>query len=319
MNVSGNSPNPASFPGAESPGTDVAISPGAYSVSESGPSGYTSDGGSADCSGSIALGQTKTCTFVNDDQAAHLIVIKHVINDDEGTAVAADFTLDSGGANDSPDNFPGSEAGTNVTLDAGSYNVDEAAHAGYTKSFSADCSGSIANGETKTCTVTNDDIAPPPVSQITPTATTCTQFSQGNAQDLDTLRYTVQGGQIHQVSPGVFFYWVTVTATAGQNTFTIHQNITTGNFSTFFTVASGSSAFRSDCVKLNTQISQSGADTTVTFNASSAGTYIIGIKYSANSVVGANAPNPTTVHYDISTNGVPGSTDGLDLKKKGTI
>jgi hypothetical protein len=112
---------------------------------------------------------------------------------------------------------------------------------------------------------------------------------------------------------------VTVTATAGQNQFVIHPNITTGNFSTYFAVASGSSAYRSDCVKLNTQITQSGADTTVRFNAGSAGTYIIGIKYSANSVVGASAPSPTTVHYDISTNGVAGSTDGLDLMKKGTI
>ena len=44
-------------------------------------------------------------------------------------------------------------------MDAGAYSVDEGAHAGYTKSLSADCTGTIANGETKTCTITNDDQA----------------------------------------------------------------------------------------------------------------------------------------------------------------
>jgi len=126
-------------------------------VTETGPSGYTASF-SADCSGSIANGQTKTCTVTNDDQAAKLIVIKHVINNNGGSATAANFTLDSGGTNDSPDNFAGAESpGTEVTLDAGSYNVTESGPSGYTASFSAYCSGTIANGQTKTCTVTNDD------------------------------------------------------------------------------------------------------------------------------------------------------------------
>ena len=32
---------PASFPGAESPGTTVSLDAGAYSVSETGPAGYS--------------------------------------------------------------------------------------------------------------------------------------------------------------------------------------------------------------------------------------------------------------------------------------
>jgi hypothetical protein len=154
-----NSANPASFPGAESPGTEVNVNPGSYSVGETGPSGYTASY-SAECSGSIALGESKTCTVTNDDNAGTLIVIKHVINDNGGSAVAADFTLDAGGTNDSPDNFAGAEApGTTVTLDAGSYNVTESGPSGYSASYSADCTGSIANGQTKTCTVTNNDQA----------------------------------------------------------------------------------------------------------------------------------------------------------------
>src|SRR5262249_56388019 len=64
---------------------------------------------SADCAGTIANGETKYCTVTNNDQAATLVVCKHVINDNGGQAKAGDFTLDSGGSNDSPDNFPGVE------------------------------------------------------------------------------------------------------------------------------------------------------------------------------------------------------------------
>jgi Prealbumin-like fold domain len=160
LDSGGPNDTPDNFPGAEAPGTEVTLDAGAYNVTETGPSGYTASF-SADCSGSIANGQTKTCTVTNDDQAAKLIVIKHVINDNGGTATAANFALDSGGANDTPDNFPGAEApGTEVTLDAGAYNVTETGPSGYTASFSAYCSGSIANGQTKTCTVTNNDISP---------------------------------------------------------------------------------------------------------------------------------------------------------------
>ncbi len=109
----------------------------------------------------VAPGETVSCTFTNTLQQAHLNVVKHVINDNGGTAVASDFTLDSGGTNDTPDDFAGAESpGTDVTLDAGSYSVTESGPSGYTASYSADCSGTIAAGETKTCTVTNDDNAP---------------------------------------------------------------------------------------------------------------------------------------------------------------
>jgi hypothetical protein len=123
---------------------------------------------------------------------------------------------------------------------------------------------------------------------------------------------------VSQVNPGVFFYWVQVNASAGSNTFTIDQAITTGNFdSHFFSQAAGSFVYTSDCSKINATISTSGGVTTITFNASSAGTYIIGIKYDATSVTGFSAPSPgTTVHYTFTLTGFPSSTEGLDLVKK---
>ncbi len=159
ITITGGNPNPASFPGEESPGTKVTVDPGAsYSVSEGADSGYTTTY-SADCSGTVSAGSTKTCTVTNDDNAATLIVKKHVINDNSGSKTAANFTLNVTGLGVSPASFAGSETGTTVTLNAGTYSVDETAVTGYTKTLGTDCSGTIKNGETKTCVVTNDDQA----------------------------------------------------------------------------------------------------------------------------------------------------------------
>jgi hypothetical protein len=158
------------------------------------------------------------------------------------------------------------------------------------------------------------------VSKITPTGTTCTQFRNGTAQTLSSLNYSVKNGQINQVSPGVFFYWVKVTVPAGNsNSFTITETIAASNFGTPFALANGgNNVFDLNCNALSETITQdptSGA-VTVTFNAPTAGTYIISLKYDAGSVKGAAAPSPTTtVHYDFNTTGVPGSTNGLDLIK----
>ncbi len=132
LDSGGTDDSPDNFTGADSPGTDVTLDAGAYSVTEDPVAGYTPSY-SADCAGNIALGQTKTCTVTNTDDPAKLIVIKKVVNDNGGTLESDDFTLDSGGTDDSPDNFTGADSpGTDVTLDAGAYSVTEDPVAGYT-------------------------------------------------------------------------------------------------------------------------------------------------------------------------------------------
>jgi hypothetical protein len=164
MNVGG--PTQLSFPGAESPGINNPVSAGNYVIGESGgPAGYTLSF-SGDCNSqgqvSIALGQTRTCTLTNDDQPATLKVIKHVIKDDGGTAVAGDFTMNVAGP--TPLSFPGVEGpgGTSNQVKAGNYNITEAGPDGYTLTYSAECPGgaiTLALGESKTCTLTNNDNA----------------------------------------------------------------------------------------------------------------------------------------------------------------
>ncbi|MEZ4712473.1 MAG: choice-of-anchor D domain-containing protein [Caldilineaceae bacterium] len=142
---------------------------GTYVITESVPSDWVltnvaCDGGvstTAIANGiSVNLdGQDTTCTFTNASRPT-LTVTKVVVNDNGGTGVAGDFTLNVAATNPSQTSFAGSASGTTITLDAGSYSVTETAAAGYTVSYSADCSGTIALGESRSCTVTNDDIPP---------------------------------------------------------------------------------------------------------------------------------------------------------------
>jgi hypothetical protein len=62
-------------------------------------------------------------------------------------------------------------------------------------------------------------------------------------------------------------------------------------------------------------ITQSNGDVTVSFTASSAGTYIIGIKYDSGSVKGVGPPTGTGIAtYTFSVGGT--GTQGLSLKPK---
>src|SRR4029434_825332 len=90
-------------------GFDQDVDADTYALSEStGPAGYTA--GSFDCgagavtSVTLALGESKTCEITNNDQSAHLKLVKNVTNDNGGTAVAGDWdlTADGTGANDIP-------------------------------------------------------------------------------------------------------------------------------------------------------------------------------------------------------------------------
>jgi len=95
-----------------------------------------------------------------------LTVIKHVVNDDGGSAVAADWTMNVGGP--TPLSFLGAESpGTTNTVNAGSYTVTESGGpSGYSLTYSGDCDANgnvtVGAGESKSCTLTNDDQPAPP-------------------------------------------------------------------------------------------------------------------------------------------------------------
>jgi hypothetical protein len=153
------------------------VTPGLHAATEALLPGYSASVWGIDCaidgSITIALGENKTCAITNDDVQPSLTVIKQVINDNGRTSTASDFTINITGTNVSLPSFPGAVSpGTTVFLDAGIYDVTETPVTGYTVSYSPDCSGTIAIGESKTCTITNNDslpmvtFAPDVVSQI---------------------------------------------------------------------------------------------------------------------------------------------------------
>ncbi|HET8952900.1 MAG TPA: hypothetical protein VFN44_20420 [Solirubrobacteraceae bacterium] len=160
ISVTGGDPIPATFAGAAAPGTTVVLDAGAYSVSAVGPAGYGT-AASSGCTGTLALGETRTCTITGDDVPGSLRVVARVVNDHGGSAVSSDIAVTVTGGNASPGSFSGQgEPGTLVGLDAGSYVVGATGPPGYAISLSADCAATIGLAETRTCTITADD--PPP-------------------------------------------------------------------------------------------------------------------------------------------------------------
>lgn len=98
---------------------------------------------------------------------ATLHVVKQVVNNSGGVATASTFNLHVKllGADVAGSPAAGVVSpGTSYSLVAGTYVVSEDVNASYAPSFSGDCDASgnitLASGEDKTCTITNDDIAP---------------------------------------------------------------------------------------------------------------------------------------------------------------
>jgi len=141
-----------------------------YTITEDVPAGWTLT--SVECSSdtdsvtpiengvviAVDPDDTPTCTFTNTATGGSLTIIKQVINDDGEQGNAGDFSIDVIN-NDAPSTtVTGSEEGTTVALDAGTYRVSEQSNNNYEASYSAECEGTIAIGESKTCTITNNDV-----------------------------------------------------------------------------------------------------------------------------------------------------------------
>lgn len=144
---------------------DLTVPAGSYNVTEPAVDGYATS--YAGCSNIVlANGGSATCTITNDDKPAKLVVKKVVVNDEGGTKEATDFSFVVNGGNAVQFEADGQNE---LDVGAGTYNVTEPPVDGYTTTY-AGCSNIVlANGETKTCTITNDDDIPPTV-EVTKTA-----------------------------------------------------------------------------------------------------------------------------------------------------
>ena len=182
ITVTGGGANPATFPGADTPGTQVTIASGAaYSINETGPAGYTASA-SGNCASppagpplpatgtAGAAGTNVTCTITNTAVGFNLLVTKTVDNTGcaSNCATPADFTMTvmDTTANQQLGQFPGSVAGTSVQVPAGhAYNVTEQADAAqtgkYTPSTTGPCSGTATVNGGGTCAFTNSFLTCP--------------------------------------------------------------------------------------------------------------------------------------------------------------
>jgi YVTN family beta-propeller protein len=177
ITVSGNNPTPSSFTGSSS-GTTVQLSTGKYKVTEPGPTTNYNSTLSNGCSGTIREGETNECTITNTYSVSppppppppppvttgKIIVITKVNNEGGGDKKPSDFTITVSGNNPTPSSFDGSSSGTTVTVNEGSYNVEEEegpyispdyVPGRYTPSYSSGCAGTIQAGETVNCTISN--------------------------------------------------------------------------------------------------------------------------------------------------------------------
>jgi Prealbumin-like fold domain len=149
------------------------LNAGKYTVTASGPTGYTSSYSSG-CSGTASGGTPVKCTVSNKYTApaptpapgstTFLNVITNVDNTNGGTKKPSDFTISVSGKSPSPKSFSGSSSGTSVTLNAGKYTVTASGSTGYTSSYSSECSATASAGTPVKCTVSNKYTAPAPVN-----------------------------------------------------------------------------------------------------------------------------------------------------------
>jgi hypothetical protein len=156
--------------------TNVAVNAGTYTLSEVTQTGYTASGftcvgGNASSPLTLALGQSATCTITNDDQPAHLTLVKVVTNNNGGTKTLSDFPLSATGPGAlqvvACSGVSGTVGVTGCSVSAGSYALSEQTQAGYTPT-SWSCTGGTQNGASitlglggsATCTISNDDNGP---------------------------------------------------------------------------------------------------------------------------------------------------------------
>ena len=138
----------------------------------------------------------------------------------------------------------------------------------------------------------------------------------------------MKAGKINNAAPGVFFYYTQVTAPASN--FTIDVVQTNNNTAVpLFGVPQQNqiNLFNADCTSSSlgtiTITNENGKPPKIEIVVSGAGTdqtFVVSVKYTSGTVVGAPVPTPTTTHYDFATrvdgSTVDANTDGLDLKKK---
>jgi hypothetical protein len=154
-------------------------------------------------------------------------------------------------------------------------------------------SGGKSVSATATATVTSKNCG----GNIFPTQTTCTDFTTGNATNLDSACYQYTGTSkktISNAQPGVFFYYVKVTLTSFPSTINIVETKNVGSVSKFFQLNQGHAfLFTDGCSKVQnvtfttTLTSSSFKISMVVPSGTAPGDYVVSLQMSTKSIIGA--------------------------------
>ena len=152
-----------------------------------------------------------------------------------------------------------------------------------------------------------------PGGQIAPTQVSCEDFISGTAPVLDQVNYPVSGGKIGQgINPGVFFFYTRITTTVPNQVVTVSQtNNSTNNAALFSVHQDQARLYTGNCSSWTSGTVIGVNDSGASFTVPTPGTWVISIKYSPKSIVGTNAPVPSTIRYDFATS--LGGTTGASL------
>jgi len=258
--------------------------------------------------GSIVTLNTDYCPGGTSTSTQPVLTVIKQING--GDASPGDFTMQVSGSNVSEPSFPGSSSGTLVTLDAGSYTVSESGGpAGYTPSFSGDCnetgSGTIADNETQTCTVTNTYSAPPPPPSqgVLEVKKVIVGGPDSNPQDFS---FEVTGSTDGTGSPIAFGPGGTNDMTVGTDQSYSVAEVATSSYTTTYSNSENENA---DCAGLSiVENATTTCTVTNTYNSSGGGTADIAVTKSVDN----DAPNTgDTVTYTITVSDTGADAAGV--------
>jgi hypothetical protein len=131
--------------------------------------------------------------------------------------------------------------------------------------------------------------------QIAPTQTTCEDYAKGTSSALDGIMAGFKGTKIHNLAPGVFFYYASVTKAAGQSVGTTQGASPNPGGLPSYLVHQGQAYLYtfngSSCTRVATLAETNGGATVLGGTSLPAGNYILGIKFNTGNPAGTVVPS----------------------------
>ena len=187
-----------------------------------------------------------------------------------------------------------------------------------TPSFSPSATVIIPAGNGSSVTVTTNNTLIPNTGMLLPTQTTCEMYRDGTyPAPYSAFTYGVKGGVINSISPGVIFYYNTVTVQATGDLTIVQINTLGWDPMLVHSSLDQAKLFDEECNPTQFTAEYGLTDNVVVFNDVAPDTYIIGIKYSPANLVGqpVSSPYPTSI-YSWDTVGYPGSLASIPVQPR---